>query len=184
MKTLWLSMGCVLTLAGCVSAAPELAWGKAGVSRVEYGTDIGMCSGLAAIHDGGNGANTAGGINGRNNAPEKGNEGAAGGQPGINGPSRDAPMPAGGAYSGMASADYAQRAATQQRTREMAEQRARAETLKSCLAERGYSEFALTAEQREHLSTLRKGGNEYHEYLYELSSDADVLDKQARASAR
>jgi hypothetical protein len=151
---------------------------------VEYGTDVGMCTGLAAMQSGGNGANTAGGISGKNNAPEKGNEGAAGGQAGISGPSRDAPMPAGGAYSGMASADFAQRAATQQRTREMAEQRARSESLRSCLAGRGYQEFALTEEQRAHLATLRKGGNEYHAYLYTLGSDPEILSRQNLAAAK
>lgn len=84
----------------------------------------------------------------------------------------------------MASADFAQRAATQQRTREMAEQRARAEILKSCLAGRGYREFRLTAEQRAHLSTLQKGSTDYHEYLYELGTDGEVLGKQSHAAAR
>ncbi|HEV7605908.1 MAG TPA: hypothetical protein VGO61_01105 [Steroidobacteraceae bacterium] len=171
MKTLLLTAGVALALGGCASTTPQLAWGKAGVSKVDYGTDVGMCTGLAAMQGTGDGANTAGGINGKNNSAGGGGSGQA---------SPDASIPAGGSYSGMASADFAQRAATQQRTAEMAAQRARAERLSSCLVERGYKEFALTAEQAAHLATLQKGSNDYHEYLYKLGSDAEVVGKQSR----
>jgi hypothetical protein len=84
----------------------------------------------------------------------------------------------------MASADFAQRAATQQRTAEMAAKRARAEKLNSCLVERGYQEFALTAEQAAHLAKLPKGSNEYHEYLYKLGTDAEIVGKQSVTRAK
>ncbi len=193
MKTLMWAAGVGLALGGCASNAPQTAWGKPGVSRVDYGTEVGTCSGLAAMQtSGGNGVNTAGGISGSNNSPPPNNPGASG-SGASNAPSPaggsassapSAPVPAGGTYSGMATTDFAQRAATQQRSQEMAAQRARSEALKGCLTGRGYQEFTLTAEQRAHLSTLKKGGNEYHEYLYQLGSDAEVVARQGRAPAK
>ncbi|MEO8019166.1 MAG: hypothetical protein ABI769_15245 [Pseudomonadota bacterium] len=175
MRALFLTGGIVMALVGCASSAPQMAWGKPGVTKVDYGTDVGMCTGLAAMQGTGDGANTAGGTNGKNNSAGGGGSGQA---------SPDAGVPAGGSYSGMASSDYAQRAATQQRTAEMAAQRARAERLSSCLVERGYQQFPLTAEQAAHLATLQKGTNEYHEYLYKLGSDAEIVGKQSRAPAK
>jgi hypothetical protein len=189
MKMVLLVPGIVLALGGCASTAPELAWGKAGVSKVEYGTDVGMCSGFAVAKNTDNGGNTAGGIDGKtiantanpgvNPMPQPANAGTS-----AQSTHSEAPIPASGTYSGMATADFAQRAATQQRTAEMAAQRARAEAFKTCLAGRGYQEFPLTADQRAHLATLKKGSNEYHEYLYKLGSDAEVVGKQSRAPAK
>jgi len=172
MKTYLLAAAVALALSGCAATAPQMAWGKPGVSKQDYGTDVGMCTGLAAMRNTGDGTNTAGGINGKNNSAGGGGSGQA--QP-------DSNIPAGGSYSGMASSDFAQRAATQQRTKEMAEKRARADALKNCLVERGYQEFPLTAEQAAHLATLQKGSNEYLQYLYKLGSDAEIVGKQSRA---
>jgi hypothetical protein len=52
----------------------------------------------------------------------------------------------------------------------MAAQRMRTEALKSCYVERGYQEFKLTPEQRQHLGTLKKGTNEYLQYLAEIGT--------------
>ena len=175
MKLIVLAAGFALTLCGCATTAPQMAWGKPGVTKLDYGTDVGMCTGLAAMQNTGDGANTAGGINGKNNSAAGGGSGQA---------SPDSSIPAGGSYSGMASSDFAQRAATQQRTKEMAEKRARADALKSCLVGKGYQEFPLTAEQAAHLASLPKGSNEYHEYLYKLGSDAEIVGKQSRAPGR
>jgi hypothetical protein len=184
MKALWVLAGSLAALGGCATIAPQTTWGKAGVSRVDYGTDVGMCTGLAAMQTTGNGSNSAGGIDGR--AIEQAANPAVVGSPPPSNPGTaeqsghvQAPLPASGTYSGMASADFAQRAATQQRTREMAEKRARAESLKSCLAQRGYREIALTKQQADHLGTLKKGSSEYHEYLYDLGSDPAVVASQA-----
>lgn len=193
MKTLMLVAGIGLALSGCAGTAPQTAWGKPGVSRVDYGTEVGMCTGHAVMQNsGGNGAKTAGGISGSNNSAgdriptgsEGGGSAAAAAAAGSSSAPVSAPVPAGGTYSGMASSDFAQRAATQQRAQEMAAQRARSEALKGCLTGRGYQEFALTAEQRAHLATLKKGSDEYHEYLYQLGSNADVVAKQGRAPAK
>jgi hypothetical protein len=170
MTRLLLAAGIALALSGCATSATQTAWGKPGVSKQDYGTDVGMCTGLASKQNS-DGQNTAGGVNGKS-----GGSGSSG--------TSDAAIPAGGSYSGMASSDYAQRAATQQRTREMAEQRARADALKNCLVQRGYQEFPLTTEQAAHLATLQKGSNEYLEYLYKLGSDAEIVGKQSRAPAK
>jgi len=73
------------------------------------------------------------------------------------------------------------RAAMQQRSQEMAAQRARTDALKSCLAGRGYTEFELTAEQRAELAKLPQGSDERRAYLYKLGTDEQVLAKQAVA---
>jgi hypothetical protein len=67
------------------------------------------------------------------------------------------------------------RAAQQQRTQEMAVQRARQNSLRSCLMNRGYSEIKLTPEQREHLATLPEGSDARREYLHKLGSDPAVI---------
>jgi hypothetical protein len=180
--TAGLAAGVVLASFGCSTTAPSTSWGKAGVSKVDYGTDIDMCTGLAAQQVTGASTNTAGGINGSNNQAQTGSDRGATTQPGAGGTPPPATQggtvgstPAGGVYSGVASADYAQRAATQQRTQEMLAKRAKSDALKSCLTERGYKEFTLTAEQRAHLATLKAGSNEYHLYLYKLGSDPAVV---------
>ncbi len=171
MKSLLLTAGIALALSGCATTTSQMAWGKPGVTKQDYGTDVGMCTGLAAQRNAGDGNNTAGGVQGKNGA--SGSSGTS-----------DSATPSMGNYSGMASSDFAQRAATQQRTKEMAEQRARADALKNCLVERGYQEFPLTSEQAAHLATLQKGSNDYLEYLYKLGSDAEIVGKQSRAPAK
>jgi hypothetical protein len=155
------------------------------VSRIEYGTDIGLCSGNAALADAGNGANTAGGISGAGSAstgpalPDGGRH-----QPDESGAvpaaaaAQSNSLPASGSYSGTVSSDYAQRAAMQQRTQEMLVKRAQQERFRSCITSKGYSEFTLTPEQRAHLATLRSGSNEYHEYLYSLGTNPPAAAAQ------
>ena len=162
MKSILFAAGAALALCACTTPQSlTTAWGKPGVTKNDYGSDVGMCIGLASMANAGSGLNTAGGVSGRNSGA-----GSSAAAPGGGG------TVAGGTYQGMASTDYAQRAATQQRSQEMAAQRARANALKSCLTERGYHEFVLSAEQRAHLATLKKGSVEYHEYLYQLSAAA------------
>lgn len=47
-----------------------------------------------------------------------------------------------------------------------------------CLADRGYSRFALTDEQRHMLGKLKPGSDQRRMYLYQLASDPAVLAKQ------
>jgi len=182
MKTILLVAGTCLALAGCSTSSHQTAWGKPGVTRVDYGTDIGMCTGLAAMQNSGNGANSAGGINGRNASAQtdtaRGSTAASGAAAGGSGAAGGSNVPASGMYSGMASSDFVQRAATQQRAQEMQAKKLQAETYKHCLVERGYHEFTLTPEQRAKLATFKAGTNEYHEYLYSLGADANVVAKQ------
>jgi hypothetical protein len=154
-----------VALTACATTSQPTAWGKPGVTKTDFGTDIGMCTGLASQQNSGSGVNTAGGVSGKNSgagssAPEQG-----GGTATV----------ATGTYQGMASSDYAQRAATQQRAQEMAAKRAQAAVYKNCLVERGYKEFTLTAEQRAKLASFKPGTNEYYEYLYLLGSDPAVV---------
>jgi hypothetical protein len=182
MKTILLVACATVALCACSTPGRQTSWGKAGVSKIDYGTDVGMCTGTASLFGSGSGMNTAGGISGSNNAPPphepgRGSQtpGPGGGPPAQTEAAKSGSLPASGNYSGTVSQDYAQRAATQQRSQEMLARRARADALRNCLTERGYKEFELTAEQRAHLATLEAGSNEYHEYLYKLGSDPAVV---------
>lgn len=55
------------------------------------------------------------------------------------------------------------------------------EAVTTCLTERGYTRFRLTAEQRKRLSHLRPGSPERHAFLFSLASDPRVLASQAVA---
>lgn len=166
MKSSLFAAGVVVALSACAATGQPTAWGKAGVSKADYGNDIGMCTGLASQMASGNGSNTAGGVNGRNNSGQAG-AATAGASSGT---------VAGGTYQGMASGDFAQRAATQQRAQEMAAKRMQADAFRNCIVERGYREFTLTPEQRAKLGSLKHGSSEYYEYLYMLGSDPKVVN--------
>lgn len=184
MKAILFAACISVALCACATSGPQTSWGKAGVSKVDYGTDIGMCTGFAAQQVTGTALNTAGGVNGRNSqAPTGGDRGAqtaGAGQAAGNTGGTSSNMPSTGTYSGVASSDYAQRAATQQRTQEMLAKRARADAFNGCLAERGYREFTLTAEQRAHLATLKPGSSEYHSYLHTIGSDPATVGTAAK----
>lgn len=185
MKSIATVICAVAVLAGCTvnGTSPATAWGKKDVSMLEYRTDAGQCAVLAVTtQTDANGAKTAGGINGQNaGAPTQSASGsAAAGSAGAGGTgSTGTPTLGGSTYRDSGSADFATRAAMQQRTAEMTEQRLRNEALKSCLASRGYTEFSLTAEQRAHLATLPQGSEERRDYLFKLGTDPDVLVKQS-----
>jgi len=180
----------VALLSACASSGPQTAWGKPDVSKVDYVMDLGTCTGMAAKSNSGNGANTAGGINGQNSsAPSqsgaeagKSSGQSAGTGGGTNSAPSGAAFPTGGSglYRDSADPDMVQRAATQQRSQEMATKRAQAEAFKSCYVQRGYKEFTLTPEQRQHLATLKQGSNEYLEYLAKIGADPTVLKNQAK----
>lgn len=191
-STSW--MMCVAgVLAGCSmnSSTPTTAWGKKDISMLDYRTDAGQCALIAVTYTPEqNGANTAGGISGQNPTPppqgQSGSVVAGGVMPGVSGPNATSgPRTLGtNTYRDNASADFVNRAAMQQSSQEMAAQRARAEALKSCLSNRGYTEFQLTREQRAALSKLPQGSDERREYLYRLGTDPDVLATQAVAQKK
>ncbi|MEO8063674.1 MAG: hypothetical protein ABI821_13100 [Pseudomonadota bacterium] len=181
-----LSVACaVAVLLGCTvnGSTPVTAWGRKDVSMIDYRTDAGQCAVLAATTTpDSNAAKTAGGINGENGgappAPQASGAAtaAAGGSTAGSG---GTPSVTGGTYRDSASADFVNRAAMQQRTQEMAAQRVRTDALKSCLAGRGYTEFELTAAQRDELSKLPQGSDARRDYLYKLGTDPEVLSKQS-----
>ncbi|MCW3845703.1 hypothetical protein OF829_00515 [Sphingomonas sp. LB-2] len=53
------------------------------------------------------------------------------------------------------------------------------EAMNACLAERGYTRFRLTREQRRRLGHLRYGTPARHQYLFSLATDPEILSKQA-----
>ena len=119
-------------------------------------------------------ANTAGGISGRNSSVPNMPTVVAGGTQAS--PGSAFPTGGGGVYRENASPDFVARAANQQRAQELSQQRKREETLRTCLTERGYTEFELTHEQRKHLATLTEGSDARREYLYKLGTDPAVLE--------
>jgi hypothetical protein len=161
----------VATLSACATTTaptPRTSWGKEGVSMLDYRTDGGQCAVLAATaNPDANGANTAGGINGRNSG------GTAlptvqGGPTGTSGSS-------GSVYRENASPDFVNRAAIQQRSQDMAKDKARKEALSSCLVERGYTEFRLTSKERAQLAALPEGSEERRQFLFGLATNPEVL---------
>src|SRR5436190_11413091 len=122
MRNLILVLGLALILGGCATNAPQKAWGKPGVSKMDYALDVGVCAGIAATQSGGNGAHNAGGVDGKAIA-NTANPPVIYTPTPANGSNQsthvEAPLPANGTYSGMATGDYAQRAASQQRALEM-----------------------------------------------------------------
>jgi hypothetical protein len=177
MKPLLLVALSAVFLGACATSAPPTAWGKPGVSMLDYRMDAGQCAVLAATATPeNNGSNTAGGIDGSNTTipPRPGEAAQAAGPanpPGAPPSGAAFPTGGGGMYAENASQDFVQRAATQQRTRDMAIQKARGEALKTCLVERGYQEFQLTPDERAHLAKLPQGSDERREYLYKLGTD-------------
>ena len=188
MKTLSLILSTAAIVGGCSvnSSNPATAWGKNDVGMLQYRTDAAECAVMAATGETGQGnsANTAGGIYGQNSAaPPRNPTGAEGGPSTPGAPplsdAATAQSTSGGTYSGTASSDFVNRAAMQQRTQELAEQRARTDALKACLSGRGYTEFELTAQQRAELARLPEGSDARREYLFKLGTDPQVLSKQA-----
>ena|SRR5262245_41196828 len=182
MKSIPLVVCAAAVLGACSmnSSNPTTAWGKNGVSLLDYRTDSGQCQVIAATREtnNGNGSNSAGGINGSNSsAPMSASSGSANAGSATSGAAGG--TPAAGTYRENANPDFVNRAAMQQRSVEMAEQRARTDALKSCLSNRGYTEFELNAQQRAELAKLPQGSDERRNYLFKLGTDPEVLSKQA-----
>jgi hypothetical protein len=185
MKLTWLLVCAVLASCTVNGRQPVTAWGKTGVSMLDYRTDAGQCALIAVTYEQDiRDANTAGGVSGQNSsAPPQtptGSTVASGSMPGMGGTVATSSAITGSANNRDSGAvDVANRAAMQQSSREMAQQRARNDALKSCLVNRGYTEFELTAEQRAALAKLPQGSEQRREYLYKLGTDANVLGSQA-----
>jgi hypothetical protein len=182
MKSTALIAGASLTLAGCVlnGGTPITAWGKKDVSMVDYRTDAGQCTVIAVTtRSNDNAAKTAGGIYGSNSGiPDS--PGASGSATAVAASAGGGlPLISGSLYRDSAPADFVNRAAMQQRTQELSTQVARYHALKSCLYNRGYREFALSAAQRAELERLPPGSEARRNYLYKLGTDPRVLEEQS-----
>jgi hypothetical protein len=169
-------------LSACAATGPETVWGKPGISKFDYVTDLGICTGTAAMTATGNGSDTAGGLSGSNPEVMAGNNSDAarqtnigGGAPGGGAAGTAVPVGGGGVYRDSAPVDVANRAAIQQTTQQMSAQRRSVDMLKSCYVKRGYQEFRLTPEQRKRLGSLEKGSNAYLQYLSDIATDPALL---------
>ncbi|HTU64508.1 MAG TPA: hypothetical protein VMF52_01045 [Steroidobacteraceae bacterium] len=173
-KKLFAALAAGGIVACATSNGPMTSWGKENVSMLDYQTDGILCATLAQNADGGNGANSAGGINGRNAGSGTGLPTQSTTQSGTNS-NAAVPVGGGGVYREGASADFANRAAQQQRQAEMQRLKARNDAIHSCLAGRGYTEFRLTADERAKLATLPEGSEERRKFLYALATNPEVL---------
>jgi hypothetical protein len=185
MKAVLLAVFITSALAACASSAPRTAWGKPGISMVDYRIDAGQCAILAASSEPMESpTHVAGGIHGQNALPKDERSKAV-----TNSNSPDQSASPGrahtmgdSAYRESANADFATRAATQQRTQEILAQRERVLRLQQCLTGRGYTEFPLTPEEREHLRQLPEGSEARREYLYKLGTNPEVLNRLGGAT--
>ncbi len=177
----------VVLLSACAASGPKTAWGKPGVSKVDYVTDLGTCTAQAAMTQGsGGGSEVAGGLSGQNNSANNGLStpppappAASGGSDSSVGSSAGAAAPIGGSmHRDSAPQDVVNRAANQQQAAEIAASRAKAQAMKSCYVQRGYTEFKLTPEQRAKLGSMQPGSNEYLLYLSEIGADPSVVGAQ------
>ena len=180
MKSIFLIAVSAALLSACAASGPKTAWGKPGVSKVEYVTDLGTCTAQAAMTQGSGGnSEVAGGMHGQNNSADNGLKQQNTGQP-AGGSSPGSAAPIGGSmYRDSAPPDVVNRAANQQQQAEIIASHAKANALKSCYAGLGYKEFTLTPEQRAKLGSLQPGSNAYLQYLAEIGASASVVSEQS-----
>jgi hypothetical protein len=184
MKSIFLIAVSAALLSACAASGPKTAWGKPGVSKVDYVTDLGTCTAQAAMTQGKDGnAETAGGLSGQNNNANNGMKDAnrpSGPTAPGSGPSAGAAAPTGGSmYRDDTPQDVVNRAANQQQQAQIVATHAKANALKSCYAERGYKEFTLTPEQRAKIATMQVNSNEYLQYMSTIGADPAVVNAQA-----
>lgn len=185
MKSIFLIAVSAALLSACAASGPKTAWGKPGVTKVEYVTDLGTCTAQAAMTQSKDGnSEVAGGLSGQNSNANNGMKDAnrpSGPPPAAGGgSSAGAAAPIGGSiYRDSAPQDVVNRAANQQQQAEIVASHAKANAMKSCYVERGYKEFKLTPEQRAKLSTMQVGSNEYLQYLSTIGADPAVVNAQA-----
>src|SRR5262245_8040990 len=114
MKPIVLTLCATLTLCGCAASGPTTSWGKEGVTMLDYRSDGAQCAVIATREKTeGNGANTAGGMNGQNQTTRlpQGGSGDASSSSGAS--SAAFPTGGGGAYRDNSNVDTVSRAATQ-----------------------------------------------------------------------
>ncbi|HEY5760224.1 MAG TPA: hypothetical protein VIU34_30585 [Steroidobacter sp.] len=181
MKSIFLIAVSAALLSACAASGPKTAWGKPGVTKVEYVTDLGTCTAQAAMTQGSGGnSEVAGGVSGQNNSADNGLKQQSTSQPVAGQSSAGSASSIGGSiYRDSAPPDVVNRAANQQQAAEIAASRAKVMAMKSCYVQRGYKEFTLTPEQRAKLGSLQPGSNAYLQYLAEIGADAAVVSAQS-----
>jgi len=167
----------VALLSGCAATGPKTAWGKPGISRETYVTDLGTCMAVAGMTQPGNGSHTAGGLDGKNMQPRAGNHSDIGRYSGgaNNAPGAAVVVGGGGVYRDSAPLDVVNRAVNQEQAVEISAKRQAIDTFRTCYVQNGYQEFNLTPEQRRHLGALQGGSNEYLAYLAEIGTEPAKL---------
>jgi hypothetical protein len=175
MRTKALLITASIALAACATVGSEAStsWGKPGVSLVQYWTDSSECALAGAAAQNASGTN----IDGTGTASDYSRIG--GGSSGATGVPNDMrPVGTHGSEVDTNMYDVAARArynaALQQRNADLARKAA----VESCLTERGYHQFRLTAEQSAHAATLAEGSRERREYLHGLAADPAVQAAQ------
>ena len=167
---LLLSAGSMAGAAGAQSrAAPEVSWGKAGVSLEDYWTDSVACAVEAVNLDVANtrAAQRLVAASSALNATDNSRRSV---------PSSSVPVASSNADFG---ADYG-------RIRDMYEpdrqfdaiESLQQRTLDRCLANRGYRQFRLTDDQRQRLRRFDHGSDARRVYLHSLAADPDILRQQ------
>jgi hypothetical protein len=161
--------------------APQESWGKAGVSLAQYRQDALEC-GLQGYYTDISKTDDAKAFVDASRQLDAVTNGAS------------APNTTGGSATGPASTDSIDQmvlyANQQQRIVENVRPDRRYRSIKQillsrtdqCLAQRGYSKFVLTDEQRHALRKLKAGSEQRREYLYRLASNPVILQSQRAAA--
>lgn len=172
MKSIILVAVSAALMSACAATGPQTAWGKPGVSKVDYVTDLGTCTAMAAMTQSNNATTTIDPQTGAlPQTPGSATSQSGGASDASSSAGAAAPIGGGGMYRDSTPTDVVNRAANQQQAQEIAAKRARVDALKSCYAERGYKEFKLTPEQSARLATMQQGSNEYLQYLAEIGAN-------------
>lgn len=154
--------------------APRFAWGKAGISYEQYRNDAYDCAmvGLGTNIDDSKPVETLRTAS-RQLEVLDGKLQAAG--------NASDPVAAGIAYANDVNSV---RAAARPEQQVEAIKQIVFPVIQHCLVERGYTRIALTDEQRAGLADLKEGSRERRLFLYNLASDAHVLEAQKRPLAK
>jgi hypothetical protein len=174
-----LLVACLFTAtsaAGIAAPAPQVSWGKAGITLAQYRQDALECGLRGHYTD----------ISKTEDAQEL----VKASRQLDNLSTTFAPNTTGSSATGPVSTDAASQAGEYAATQEHIIDNARPElryrnikhtleaTTAECLAQRGYSRFTLTGDQRHALSKLKAGSDQRRAYLYSLASDPAVLQTQ------
>ncbi|MCW3845702.1 hypothetical protein OF829_00510 [Sphingomonas sp. LB-2] len=180
----------IALLAAPAPRAPEVSWGKAGISFEQYRRDAVECGRMGANRDV-SGTNAARIFRNATQQLDTVSDGGSGvvvnmwetdhldASGGATGNTRYEEAPTQAVETGQRQSRIVESTRPQKRIGEV--RVFMEDAVNQCLAERGYTRFRLTREQRSRLGHLRYGTPERHAYLFSLASDPHVLETQAVA---